>query len=189
MTSNCYDIELLWNRKDTCNWLSRIEFQKVGTCYWLSWIEFKRYTDYLGLNSKRYLLLTVSRIEFQNVLVTEYLVLNSKRYLLLIISDWISKGTCYCVSRIGCQNFFVTVYHGLNVKKYLFLCILDWDLSFKRYLLLYILHWMSKGINLWVSQRDCKGWSLKKKKKVLQTHSQKVPARHSSWIHARCLKK
>ena len=35
-------------RKDTCYWLSRIEFRKVSV------------TDYLGLNSKRYLLLTIS---------------------------------------------------------------------------------------------------------------------------------
>ena len=96
-------------------WLSRIEFQKVPI------------TDYLGLNSKRYLLLTIwdsisdwilngacywlSRIEFQEVHVTDYPGLNSKRYLLLTIwdsiSDWIPRGTCYWLSRIEFQKVSV----------------------------------------------------------------------------------
>ena len=41
------------------------------------------------------------------VLFTDYLGLNSKRYLLLTIFDWIPKGTCYWLSQIEFQKVSV----------------------------------------------------------------------------------
>ena len=97
-----------WISKGTYYLLSRIEFQKgavsealthsdcisKGTCYWLSRFEFQKVnvTNYLGLNSKRYLL------------YNDYLGLNLKRYMLLTISGWITKFTCCRLSPIEFQK-------------------------------------------------------------------------------------
>ena len=50
-----------------------------------------------------YILYRVSRIECQKVPVTVYIGLNSKKYLFLSISNWIFRDTFYCVSQIKCK--------------------------------------------------------------------------------------
>ena len=91
-----------WISKGNCTyWLSRIDFEKVLV------------TDHFGLNSEKYLLLTISDWIPKGP-VTDYLGLRFKSYLWLTISDLISKGVP------------VIDYNGLKSKRYLWLTTSDW---------------------------------------------------------------
>ena len=140
-------------------------------------------TDYLELNFKRYLLLTIldwipksahyclswidfqevpgscdwiSRIESQKVQATDYFELNCQMYMLLTISNWIWKGTCYWLSRIEFQKVPVSC-DWLSWIESQNVPVTDClELNSQRYLLLTISDWIWKGTCYWLSQIEFK---------------------------------